>query len=372
MSHDEREPPPFRGNRYRATLALREWHARAPAEPVLEPGLPIVDAHHHLYGSAEDAHFYRVEDMAQDVASGHRVIGTAYVEAYQSAWRLDGPPGLRSLGEVEMIAALAARSLPTPHGPCQLAAAVVSNVDLTLADDAAPVLQAHLEAGQGRLRGVRHSAHHVAGRLGEVMGGRQRHLLSDANFRRGLAHLGRWGLSFNASIFHTQIPELAELADAFPNTPIILNHLGTVLGVEEFSAQRATVFADWRRAMRALARRPNVWVKVGGMGMPIFGFGFEGQDRPARSETLARAWQPFIDTCVDAFGTGRCMFESNFPVDKQSCGYVELWNAFKLATRAFSADERSDLFHRTACRAYGLPALERLASGEIMIHGAPL
>jgi L-fuconolactonase len=197
-------------------------------------------------------------------------------------------------------------------------------------------------------------------------------LLADPRFRQGLAHLERFDLSFDALVLHTQLGELAELADAFPGTRMVLNHVGCVLGVEDYGSGRAATFVGWEKDMRALAARPNVSVKVGGMGMPLFGFGFEHGHRPATSGELVRAWQPFIDTCVDAFGSQRCMFESNFPVDKQSCSYVALWNAFKLATRSWSREARADLFYRTACRTYRLPAFERIgdeldASGSTQV-----
>jgi predicted TIM-barrel fold metal-dependent hydrolase len=361
----------FRGNRPRSVLELRDWHGRSPRESALEPDLPILDAHHHLYGAETDSQHYRVEDLAQDLASGHRVIGTIYVEAFGSGWRDDGPPSLRSVGEVEQIVRLSAEPLAIRQGPCELAAGIVSNVDLTLGDSVAAVLEAQVSAGQGRLRGVRHHATHDDGRVGRFTHNAPRLLLADKQFRQGFAWLERFGLSFDALVFHTQIAEVAELADAFPQTRIVLNHVGIVIGVAEYTPGRASILAAWERDMRALAARPNVSVKIGGMGMLLCGFGFESADRPATSRELVQAWQPFIDVCVDAFGPRRCMLESNFPVDKQSCAYAELWNAFKLATRRWSRDERSDLFYRTACRAYRLPALERLGD-ELSASGSSL
>jgi predicted TIM-barrel fold metal-dependent hydrolase len=210
------------------------------------------------------------------------------------------------------------------------------------------------------LRGVRHHATYVEGTVGSLIKDPPKpRLLADSAFRRGFAWLDRFGLSFDAWIYHTQLGELADLADAFPNTPIILDHVGAVIGVAEFSSQRTAVFADWEKGMCALAARPNVCVKVGGMGMPVFGFGFEYAERPATSAALVDVWQPFIDVCIDSFGPERCMLESNFPVDKQSCGYLELWNAFKRATRSLTQGEREHLFYRTACRTYRLPELEQ-------------
>lgn len=351
----------YRGNRIKDTATLKTWHASPSREPVIEPDLPIVDSHHHLYGGPTDTHFYREQELAQDLDTGHRVIGTVYVEAYESGWRTDGPEAFRSVGEVEKIVRLSRSPMQTPYGRCDWAAAIVSNVDLMCGDQMPPVLEAHVVAGNGRLRGVRHHATYVDGAVGRLTGNPTKpHLLADSNFRRGFAWLDRFGLSFDALIFHTQLDELADLADAFPHTHIVLNHVGAIIGVKEFRSKHESVFKEWRRAIQTLAKRPNVSVKIGGMGMALFGFGFEHGERPATSIALLRAWQPYIETCIDAFGPKRSLFESNFPVDKQSCGYLELWNAFKLATRAYSHDERRDLFYRTACRTYGLQDLQKL------------
>ncbi len=353
----------YRGSFPRTTQEVSDWQARAPRVDVLEPELPIVDAHHHLFGSPEDPIHYRLEDLREDIASGHRLLGTVYIEAYESGWRKTGPEAMRPVGEVELIVGLTAAPVQVPHGSCQVAAGIVSYVDLTHGDRVADVLEAQLKAADGRLRGVRHRTATADGTVGAFIKDPPKpHLLSDREFRRGFAQLDQFGLSFDAWIYHTQLDELTDLADAFPNTPIVLDHLGAPIGVAEFRAKRGEVLEHWRNSLRALAARPNVRVKVGGMGMMVFGFGFERSQTPPTSSELARAWQPYIDTCVELFGTERCMLESNFPVDKQSCSYVELWNAFKLATRALASDERSDLFYRTACRTYRLPELMRVGA----------
>jgi predicted TIM-barrel fold metal-dependent hydrolase len=369
MQNDSQPVPPYRGNRHRSALELSGWHERALAEPVVEPELPIVDPHHHLYGKTGDTHFYRHEDLCRDLACGHRVMGTVYMEAYHSEWREDGPPAMRSLGEVEMIVRESRRGAQTPHGHCQVAAGIVSNVDLTLGEAAAGVIEAHKAAADGRLRGVRHHTTHDTGTAGRYVYNSPPRLMADAAFRRGFACLEPAGLSFDAFVFHTQLEELAELAEAFPRVPIVLNHVGTMIKVAEYADRRAEVRAQWDRGLRVLARQPNVYLKVGGLGMPVFAFGFEHQPRPATSAELVSAWQPIIDTCIDVFGSHRCMFESNFPVDKQSCGYTQLWNALKLATRARGESERRDVFYRTACRVYRLPALER-ACDEAFVEAA--
>lgn len=358
----------FRGNKPRKTAQLAAWHAQNGLTGALDRAMPIVDAHHHVYGATGDADFYRIEDFQRDVDTGHRIIGTVYVEAYESGWRKTGPEALRPVGEVEMITALAG-PLATEAGDCQLAAAIVCHADLTQGDRVEEVLQAHLAVGQGRVRGVRQRLATVDGVLGRLTPEPRRpHMTREPEFRRGFARLAASALSFDAWVYHTQLDEMIELADAFPDTTIVVDHIGGPLGVAEFRQQRAEVLREWEGNLRALAKRPNVYLKLGGMGMPVLGFGLEHGERPPSAHEAARAWKPLIDTCVQVFGTGRCLFESNFPVDKQSCSYAELWNAFKLATQGWSQQERSDLFYRTACRAYRLPALER--QGDELIASA--
>lgn len=350
------------GNKLRSTRELDEWHASADASTVIDVGMPIVDTHHHLFGTPEDRNFYRMEDLQNDLDSGHRVLGTVYVEAYESGWRKTGPQALRPVGEVEMIVGLTTSPVATALGDCHVAAGVVSHADFSIGDAVEEVLQAQIEAGQGRLRGVRQRAAMVVGDLGGFnQVGRRPQLLAEPQFRRGIARLKPLGLHFEAWIYHTQLGELIELADAFPDTLIIANHIGGPLGVGEFRTRREDVMREWMASIRSLAERPNIRMKIGGMGMAVLGFGFEQRERPPTAAELASAWTPYIETCVQAFGSKRCLFESNFPVDKQSCSYRELWNAFKLIMRGVPLESRSDLFFRTACTTYRLPELERLA-----------
>ncbi|VTU36633.1 putative metal-dependent hydrolase of the TIM-barrel fold protein [Variovorax sp. PBS-H4] len=355
MTEAKRDLPGYRGTLHRTTNELLDWQAGTLPEPALEPELPIVDAHHHLYGTPTDPHHYRLEDLERDFAGGHRIIATVYVEGYQSGWHRSGPQALRPVGEVLKIAALAQSGVSLSQGPCKLAAGIVSHADLLLGDEVAEVLEAQLEAGRGRLRGVRHAAAHEDGAVGRfVLHPAKPHLLADPVFRKGLSQVHRFGLSFDAWIYHLQLGELADLADALPELSIVLNHVGGLIGVGDYRRHRAANVARWRHDLGRLAACPNVSVKVGGMGMPVFGFGFEHRGTPPTSLELAQAWQPLIDACIEAFGAQRCMFEGNFPVDKQSCGYTELWNAFKRATRSLSPVERAALFCGTACRVYRL------------------
>jgi predicted TIM-barrel fold metal-dependent hydrolase len=329
----------------RDAASLDAWHSGQREEPI-EPELAIVDAHHHWW--ARRPYPYRAADFLRDVA-GMNLRATVHVEC-SSGYRPDGPRELRPVGETESVIQ-EARSASRPDGPA-FAAGIVGFADLCMGARVRGVLEAHIAAGEGRFRGVRVRTM----REQWLHGSRQppAELLRQPQFREGFAQLAPLGLTFDAWLYFHQLPELVDLARAFPDTTVVLDHLGGVLGVGPWADQ--DVFSRWREAMLGLARLPNVCVKVGGLGMPAAGFGFDAHDRPPDSARLCEAWAPYIETTAEAFGVERCMFESNFPIDKQSCAYVTLWNAFKRATRAWSPAERAALFQDTATRVYRLAA----------------
>jgi predicted TIM-barrel fold metal-dependent hydrolase len=179
-------------------------------------------------------------------------------------------------------------------------------------------------------------------------------LAADPKFREGVGELQRMGLVFDAFLYHSQLGDVVELARSFPDLPIVVNHLGGILGVESYHMRREEVRAEWLVSIRALALCPNVKVKLGGLGMIMVGFDFHKGEIPPSSESLAAGWRQFIDPCIEAFGVDRCMFESNFPPDKQTCGYSELWNAFKRIAAGCSTAEKYALFAGTAACTYGM------------------
>jgi predicted TIM-barrel fold metal-dependent hydrolase len=330
-----------RRNSVRSLAALAAWQ-RGAEEPVLEPELPIIDSHHHLWhrGSGN----YLPVDFAAD-AGGHAVAATVCIECGEG-YRPGGPEELRPVGETEFIAA---EAVGAPNG---VGAAIVGRADLRLGTRVREVLEAHIEAGQGRFRGIRQPLRWDAAGIGMFGKPGPRALALDPAFREGFAELAPLGLSFDAWLFHPQLNELVDLARAFPDTAIILNHVGGPLGVGAYAGRRDEVLAVWRRGIVELARCPNVVVKVGGLGMLYYGFTFHERAAPPDSAELAVAWRPTAEECLDRFGVERCLFESNFPVDKQSCSYNALANAFKRLTRGFSETERSAFFRRNAARAY--------------------
>lgn len=335
----------FVGNTPRDLVTLRDWCGLRQEAP-LDPGLPIVDSHHHFYD--DDRGCYLLPELQEDMQAGHNVVATVYLQ-HSAAYLTDGPEAMRPVGEVAFATAIGEQN----RSATRFCAGIVGHADLTLGEDVKPVLEAMQATGNGRFKGIRHGATWDAGRAAYGRRLPPRHLLMSPEFRRGFAQLGPMGLSFDAWIYYPQLPELIDLIQSFPDTPIVLNHCGGVLGIPPHT-DREAVFAVWRESMSRLAAFPNLSVKLGGLGMLYGGGEWHHEPTPPDSITLAKAWAPYVETCIEAFGPKRAMFESNFPVDKQSCGYGVLWNAFKRITEQYAPGERADLFHDTAARFYRL------------------
>jgi L-fuconolactonase len=321
-------------------------------EPILEPELPTIDPHHHLWD--RPGWRYLLDELLADTGTGHNIIATVFVQA-RAMVRATGPEELRPVGETEFVNGVAAMSASGIYGKTKVCAGIVGHADLTLGTRVEPVLAAHIRAGGDRFRGIRHiTAWDGDDSIRNPAYSPPPGLLADKAFRDGFAVLCRLGLSFDAWLYHPQIKELTDLARAFPDARIVLNHVGGPIGIGLYAAKRKDVFTAWAASIRALAPCPNVCVKVGGLGMRMGGFGFYEKVEPPSSGTLAAAWRPYVETCIEAFGPSRCMFESNFPVDKGSYSYPVFWNACKLLAKAASHGEKADLFAGTAARFYRL------------------
>jgi predicted TIM-barrel fold metal-dependent hydrolase len=321
-------------------------------EEVLDSTRPIVDPHHHLWDRGGQR--YLIEEMAADIASGHNVVATVYVDC-RSMYRADGPEAFRPIGEVEFANGVAAMSASGAYGKARICAGIVSHVNLLLGEHARPVLEAEIAAGNGRFRGIRHSSAwdadpDVAG----MYATRPKGLLLDATFRKGFACLAALGLSFDAWLFHPQLGEFIDLARAFPDTRNILDHCGGPVGIGSYAGRREDNFAAWKASIQLVAKCSNVTVKLGGLAMRLLGYDFHERPKPPSSEEAASAWRPYIETCIDAFGPARCMFESNFPPDKGQCSYQVIFNAFKRIAAQYSEAEKTALFSGTATRVYRL------------------
>ena len=344
------------------------------SEAILEPDLPIIDPHHHLWdlrpimgafpeplhpfvASVALSPYYTFNELQADTARGHNVIGTVFMEC-GAFYKAGAGDELKVVGEVEYVNGVAAQSASGLYGNQRLCHAIVGHADLTLGSPAGQVLDALTAAGGGRFRGIRHAAawdadpdvlgppfHHPAG------------LYLDAKFREGFAELGKRGLTFDAWLLEPQLDDLLSLARAFPNQPIVLDHCGTPLGMGSYHGKLHERFDTWRAKIRAIAECPNVSIKLGGLAMSFAGLPDHGPAAGLSSETLAAMWRPYIETCIEAFGPDRGMFESNYPVDKWGASYPVLWNAFKRLTTGASAEEKRALYAGTAAKFYGIEDL---------------
>ncbi|MFU8816230.1 MAG: amidohydrolase family protein [Pseudomonadales bacterium] len=320
-------------------------------EDIIEPERPICDPHHHLWDHADSR--YLLDELLADLRSGHNVVSTVFVEC-SSMYRADGPEALRPVGETEFVNGIAAMTASGGYGNIRACAGIVSFADLTLGVSIGEALDVHM-ARSDRFRGIRHAAGWDADdRVRNSHTNPPPALLLDGAFREGFAELGKRGLSFDAWMYHTQITELTDLARAFPDVTIIFDHFGGPLGIGPYEGRQEEIFARWKVDVAELARCPNVYAKLGGLVMPINGFGFHRRDLPASSDEIVAATGRYYRHAIDCFGVERCMFESNFPVDKQSCSYAVLWNAFKKMVADASATEKQWLFHDAACKAYRL------------------
>ena len=336
---------PFGGN---------DWLAITP-EPALEPEIPICDPHHHFWDFRTQRipyQRYLLHELVDDISGGHNVRSTVFVEA-RAMYRSDGPEELRPVGEVEFVQGIAAASASGLYGPSRAAAAIVGHTNLNLGERVEPVLHALQAASPNRFRGIRHSVtwdphpevENTAAHQGEGQ-------MSSDNFRAGARVLAGMGLSLEGWMWFPQLPELAEFAKAVPDLTIILNHIGGLLRDGPYANRDDEVMATWRSGIASVAEQPNVYVKLGGIGMPRTGFDWHERDKPIGSEELAAEMAPLVDYCIEQFGPDRSMFESNFPVDKVAYSYTVMYNAFKRLSKGYSASERAAMFHDTAARVY--------------------
>jgi len=321
-------------------------------EEIIEPELPIVDPHHHMWSHAGNVYLF--PELMADLSSGHNVRATVFEEC-GSMYRADGAKELRSLGETEFVTGVAAMSASGGFGPARACAAMVGNVDLTLGSRVESILEQHIGVSGGRFHAIRFSTAWDADERVHKTVPRPR-MLAEPQFREGYKCLARFGLTFDAWVYHPQLSEVADLAGAFHDTPIVLNHFGSPILGGPNAGRTAEAFAEWRAGMTALASHQNVHVKLGALPVRRSTAGGKAGASPLSSDEIATAWRPFFEVCIEKFGAHRCMFESNFPVQKRWCSYAVLWNTCKRLASGASAAEKSALFSGTAARVYRLPA----------------
>lgn len=325
---------PFGGNDW---LALTQ-------EPTLEPEISICDPHHHFWDLRPQRipyQRYLLHELADDLNAGHNIRSTVFIEC-RSMYRADGPEEMRPVGEVEFVQGLAAASASGLYGPARAAAAIVGHANLNLGEKVKPVLEGLQAASPNRFRGIRHSVTwDPHPEIENTAAHNMPEQLVSEKFRAGAQILSNMGLSLEGWLYAPQLPELADFARAVPDLTIILNHIGGLIRVGPYAHRDEEVLASWRRGIAAVAACPNVCIKLGGIGMTRTGFDWHLRDKPIGSEELAQAMAPYIHYCIDQFGPDRCMFESNFPVDKVSYSHHVLYNAFKRLSQGYSAAERA-------------------------------
>jgi predicted TIM-barrel fold metal-dependent hydrolase len=328
------------------------WLAQV-AEEILEPDRPIIDPHHHLWPDTM-GDIYNVDELVLDTGAGHNVIGTVFMEC-GSCYREDGPEHEKSAGETEYVLAQAARIKELKLGAPILG--MVGHVELDQTDTLDAALDLHQALAGDFFKGIRHAgasarpedkAHML------IPWEAPADLYANPDFREGIRRLGKRGLSYDTWQYQYQIRDLMELARACPDTQLVLDHFSTPLGVGSFAGRREEIFPIWQEDMRALSGCPNVCLKLGGMAMPDNGFGWHLAERPPSSDELLAAQGDWYKHALDCFGAERCMFESNFPVDRLSLSYTVYYNAMKKLVAGASEDEKDALFRGTAARVYRL------------------
>ena len=333
----------------------RDWLA-LNIEETLEPDLPICDPHHHLWENRfeRSAPRYLLNDILEDINAGHNIVSTVFIEC-GAMWNASASEAMKVVGETEFVNGIAAMSASGMYGPCRIAAGIICTADLTLGSNVAPVLDAQLAAGGGRVRGIRHGLPWDACEEAPVARTNPtQHLMLDKTFREGFAELAKRNMSFEIWCYHHQLPDAVDLARAFPDTTIILDHFGGPLGVGPYAGKSDEIFAGWREDINELAKCENVVAKLGGINMIENGFRWHEQPKPPTSQELMEATRRYYEHTMSQFGIDRCMFESNFPVDQVTCNYNTLWNSFKRLTADYSADEKAKLYHDNATRIYRL------------------
>lgn len=333
----------------------QDWLDQVP-ETALEPDLPIIDPHHHLWdfkhGRVNPRYF--LDEILEDTNAGHNIVSTVFIECH-AMFKEDGPEELKPLGETEFVNGIAAMSASGLYGKTRVAAGIVGTADLELGERVRDVLEQHIELGGGRFKGIRVGATWDASPdVGNHRTEPGQHMLMGDKFRVGFAELAKLDLSFEAWCYHPQIPDVTDLARKHPNNRIVLDHFGGPIGIGPYATRKDEVLAEWKQNIAELAKCENVVAKLGGLNMEVNGYNWHEKPKPPTSEELCEATRPYFEYTIEQFGADRCLFESNFPVDKVSCSYMVCWNSFKRLTANYSADEKAKLYHDTAKRVYKL------------------
>jgi len=333
-----------------AIVVVREdWLAQS-TEQAIDTSRRIIDPHHHFFVDSERFPDYDLDSLWADTAT-HKVEQTVYLQCWEG-YRKDGPEDMKCVGETEGVAVIAERAKRQPQS-AQIGA-MMGETDLRN-PRARAVLEAHC-AASSLFRGIRQIVawDESSDVLFIMEGVSGPDVYADPAFRAGFKVLSEMGLRFDAWHYHPQTPHLTALARVFPETPIVIDHLGTPVGIGQYEGHEEEVYRIWARDLAELAACPNVCIKLGGMAMPWNGFHFESASVPPTSDMLVEKWARYFHHAIEKFGPERCMFESNFPVDKCATTYATLWNAYKKMAARYSDAEQNAMFSGTAARFYGL------------------
>ncbi len=331
----------------------QEWLDQHIEDPI-SPNIPIIDPHHHLW----DVGFgrYYIEELLEDInSSGHNIVSTVYIMSSSNTeiYSKDGLEEFKPLKEIEFATSEGKRADLIPNNKVKVNASIVGSVDLTYGNKLQPVLEKAVNISEGRLKGIRMLlASHTDPRISSGAVKSDLGLMLHPNFIEGAKCIQNANLSLDFWIYHTQLNEMEKIARSLPELTIILNHIGGPIHLGEYEGKQAATHREWRSAMMRLSRIPNINVKLGGLGMAVNGAKFHNNKFPPNSVQLSDVWKPWIYETIDMFGFDRCMFESNFPVDKGSCSYGALWNAFKILAKDMSDDEINKLFSKNAAKIY--------------------
>jgi len=328
-----------------------EWLGQV-TEEIIDPGRPIIDTHHHLWPETGWLP-YGIDDLAADTGSGHNIVATVFIEC-RASYLPDGPRHMKPVGETQFVAAQATR-LAEQHPDAAPIAGIVAHADLALGDQLGEVLDAHEAAAGGLFRGIRDPlSSPLEPETLRIPGRAAPGRFAEEAFREGVRELGRRGLTYDTWHYHHQNTEMLELAHAAPDTMMVLDHFGTPLGVGRFAGRRDEIFTEWAVGVARLATCDNIVAKLGGLAMPDNGFGWHENPKPPTSDEFVSAQARYYHHTIECFGPERCMFESNFPIDRYSLSYPVLWNGFKKLSAGYSPDEQSAMFEGTARRIYRL------------------
>ena len=331
------------------------WLAQV-VEEILDPNRAIIDPHHHLWKKRFNRD-YLLPELWSDTGSGHNIVKTVFIEC-RAFYRREGKEYLKPVGETATIAALAAESQTNTSGKAYIAG-IVAHSNLTLAGESREkllkALDQHRLASNGLLRGIRHSAAHDH-RPEDlfIVGSAPPHLHRKKAFHEGLRIIAEQGLTYDTWHYHHQNLDFLNLARAVPECTMVLDHFGTPLGIGIYKNCSDEIFQQWKQEIRDISQCPNVYAKLGGLAMPDNGFGWHLQSRPPSSDEFIKEQQKYYMHAIECFSPERCMFESNFPVDRLSISYHVLFNAYKKMVADFSEEQKHAMFYGTAEKVYSL------------------